>query len=176
MAEEQSPRILLVDDEEMILSSLKSFFVIESDYALLTYTSPQQALKDIDEGRITSLDLVISDYLMAEMDGMTFLTKVKEHFPHTPRILLTGYADKETAIKAINNVGLYQYIEKPWNNDDLRLIIQNGLEKTRLLTKSFSILPEAPILIRDGLNAPIGFPVDLAFHRQNASPPQFCAV
>ena len=50
-----------------------------------------------------------------------------------PRILLTGYADKENAIKAINNVGLYQYIEKPWNNDDLRLVIRNGLEKTVLL-------------------------------------------
>jgi response regulator RpfG family c-di-GMP phosphodiesterase len=47
--------------------------------------------------------------------------------------LLTGYADKENAIKAINNVGLYQYIEKPWNNDDLKLIFRNGLEKTILL-------------------------------------------
>jgi response regulator RpfG family c-di-GMP phosphodiesterase len=46
---------------------------------------------------------------------------------------LTGYADKENAIKAINNVGLYQYIEKPWDNEDLRLIIRNGLEKTVLL-------------------------------------------
>ena len=48
-------------------------------------------------------------------------------------ILLTGYADKENAIKAINNVGLYQYIEKPWDNEDLRLVIRNGLEKTDLL-------------------------------------------
>jgi response regulator RpfG family c-di-GMP phosphodiesterase len=50
-----------------------------------------------------------------------------------PRILLTGYADKENAIKAINNVGLYQYVEKPWDNEDLKLIIRNGLEKTTLL-------------------------------------------
>ena len=50
-----------------------------------------------------------------------------------PRILLTGYADKENAIKAINNVGLYQYIEKPWDNEDLKLIIRNGLEKNVLL-------------------------------------------
>ena len=54
-------------------------------------------------------------------------------FPLVPRVLLTGYADKENAIKAINEVGLYQYIEKPWNNDDLRLIIRNALEKTVLL-------------------------------------------
>ena len=70
---------------------------------------------------------------MPEMDGITFLAKVKEKRPLIPRILLTGYADKENAIKAINNVGLYQYIEKPWDNEDLRLIIRNGLEKTILL-------------------------------------------
>jgi DNA-binding NtrC family response regulator len=79
--------------------------------------------------------LVISDYLMPEMDGITFLSRVKEKYPHAPRILLTGYADKENAIKAINDVGLYQYIEKPWNNDDLHLIIRNGLEKTILLKR-----------------------------------------
>jgi response regulator RpfG family c-di-GMP phosphodiesterase len=55
--------------------------------------------------------------------------------PMVPRILLTGYADKENAIEAINNVGLYQYIQKPWDNDDLKLAIRNGLEKTTLLYK-----------------------------------------
>ena len=50
-------------------------------------------------------------------------------------MLLTGYADKENAIKAINQVGLYQYVEKPWDNDDLRLIIRNGLEKRQLVAK-----------------------------------------
>ena len=132
MADRKPPVILLVDDEEMILTSIKSFFAVETDYDLLTYTSPVQALKDLDS-KIRSVDLVISDYLMPEMDGISFLAEVKKRFPLVPRILLTGYADKENAIKAINNVGLYQYIEKPWNNDDLRLIIKNGLEKTILL-------------------------------------------
>jgi len=121
-----------VDDEEMILSSLKSFFTIEGGYNLLTYTSPLHALRDLEVDH-TNIDLVISDYLMPEMDGITFLAHVKDKFPLVPRILLTGYADKENAIKAINNVGLYQFIEKPWDNDDLRLIIRNGLEKTVLL-------------------------------------------
>jgi DNA-binding NtrC family response regulator len=125
-----TPTILLVDDEEMVLNSIKSFFAIESDYQLAAYTSPTQALQEIEQ---THFDLVISDYLMPEMDGITFLAKVKEKRPLIPRILLTGYADKENAIKAINNVGLYQYIEKPWDNEDLRLIIRNGLEKTILL-------------------------------------------
>ncbi len=127
-----TPTILLVDDEEMVVNSIKSFFAIESDYKLVTYTSPQKAWEDIERNH-RSIDLVISDYLMPEMDGITFLAKVKEKLPMVPRILLTGYADKENAIKAINNVGLYQYIEKPWDNEDLKLIIRNGLEKNVLL-------------------------------------------
>lgn len=133
MAEKEVPVILLVDDEEMILNSIKSFLAIETDYQLLSYTSPQKALQDLNA--MERVDLIISDYLMPEMDGISFLSEVKKRFPLIPRILLTGYADKENAIKAINNVGLYQYIEKPWNNDDLRLIIRNGLEKTRLLNQ-----------------------------------------
>ena len=136
------PVILLVDDEEMILTSIKSFFAIETDYDVLTYTSPVQALQDLDS-KIKSVDLVISDYLMPEMDGISFLAEVKKRFPLVPRILLTGYADKENAIKAINNVGLYQYIEKPWDNDDLRMVIRNGLEKTVLLKQLEEKIREA---------------------------------
>jgi len=132
MNEKVKPTILLVDDEEMVLSSIKSFFAIETDYKLLTYTSPEKALEELGVNG-QRVDLVISDYLMPEMDGITFLAKVREKLPMVPRILLTGYADKENAIKAINNVGLYQYIEKPWDNADLKLIIRNGLEKTILL-------------------------------------------
>jgi DNA-binding NtrC family response regulator len=134
MAENELPVILLVDDEEMIISSIKSFLAVETDYRLLTYTSPIKALEDLDT-KIKKVDLVVSDYLMPEMDGISFLAEVKKRFPLIPRILLTGYADKENAIKAINNVGLYQYIEKPWNNDDLRLVIRNGIEKTALLNQ-----------------------------------------
>jgi DNA-binding NtrC family response regulator len=132
MSEQRKHTILLVDDEPMVLESIKSFFDIETDYALVTYTSPLKALEDLDRGYLQA-DLVVSDYLMPEMDGISFLAKVKERLPLVPRILLTGYADKENAIKAINNVGLYQYIEKPWDNDDLKLVVRNGLEKATLL-------------------------------------------
>ena len=132
MSETGTPTILLVDDEEMVLNSIKSFFAIESDYDVMTYTSPTKALEELERNH-QRIDLVVSDYLMPEMDGITFLAKVKEKLPLVPRILLTGYADKENAIKAINNVGLYQYIEKPWDNEDLKLVIRNGLEKTVLL-------------------------------------------
>jgi DNA-binding NtrC family response regulator len=134
MTENGNPTILVVDDEEMVLNSMKAFFAIESNYKLLTYTSALKASEDLKRNNL-KVDLVISDYLMPEMDGITFLAKVKEMLPMVPRILLTAYADKENAIEAINNVGLYQYIQKPWDNDDLKLAIRNGLEKTTLLYK-----------------------------------------
>ena len=122
--------IVLVDDEEMVLTSLSSFLMLETEYEVATFVQASEAL-DFIKGN--DIDLVISDYLMPEMDGISFLSKVRDVKPQVPRIILTGYADKENAIKAINEVGLYQYIEKPWDNDDLHLIIRNGIEKQQLM-------------------------------------------
>ncbi len=133
MAEsEEQGAIMIVDDEEMVLTSLSSFLMLETEYDVVTFTRASEALEHFANHEI---DLVISDFLMPEMDGLQFLTKVRDLRPEVPRIILTGYADKENAIKAINDVGLYQYIEKPWNNDDIRLIIRNGVEKKRLVAK-----------------------------------------
>ena len=129
---ETNETILLVDDEEMVLTSIDSFLALETDYNVVTFTSAINALEYIKSNNV---DLVISDYVMPEMDGITFLAKVREIKPEIPRIILTGYADKENAIKAINDVGLFQYIEKPWNNDDLKIIIRNGIEKKQLMNK-----------------------------------------
>lgn len=130
--EEQAETIVIVDDEEMVLTSLNAYLTLETEYEVETFSSAKSALEFVQGNTI---DLVISDYLMPEMDGISFLAKVKEMQPDAPRIILTGYADKENAIKGINEVGLYQYIEKPWDNDDLRLIIRNALEKKQLVSK-----------------------------------------
>jgi len=122
--------VVIVDDEEMVLTSLSSLLSLETDYEVNTFLSSEEALDHIKN---EDTDLVISDYLMPEMDGITFLGKVRKLKPEIPRIILTGYADKENAIKAINEVGLFQYIEKPWNNDDILIVLRNGLEKQRLI-------------------------------------------
>ena len=124
--------IVILDDEEMVLTSLKSFLTLETEYHVETFTSAKDALDFVMNN---SVDLVVSDYLMPEMDGISFLAEVKKVKPEVPRIILTGYADKENAIKAINEVGLFQYIEKPWENDDLLIIFRNGLEKQRLMKR-----------------------------------------
>jgi response regulator RpfG family c-di-GMP phosphodiesterase len=123
--------ILVVDDEEIVLKSIKNYLVLETDYNILAFTSPTEALKAIEN---TPIDLVISDYLMPEMNGIEFLLKVKDLHPSATRIILTAYADKENAIRAINELGLFQYIEKPWDNDELKIVIRNGLER-RILMK-----------------------------------------
>lgn len=129
---EQVQTIVIVDDEEMVLTSISSFLSLETDYNLKTFISAKKALNYIKDNPV---DLVVSDYLMPEMDGISFLIKVRELVPEVPRIILTGYADKENAIKAINQVGLFQYIEKPWDNEDILIIFRNGLERQRLLSK-----------------------------------------
>ncbi len=130
--EQNQSTIVIVDDEEIVLTSLSSFLTLETEYTVETFESPKKALEYIKENEI---NLVISDYLMPDMNGIEFLSEVRKLKPQVPRIILTGYADKENAIKAINEVGLYQYIEKPWSNDDLLIIIRNGLEKQKLLSK-----------------------------------------
>jgi DNA-binding NtrC family response regulator len=126
------PHIVIVDDEDIVLTSISSFLELETEYVLHTFNSPHKALEYVKDNEV---DLVVSDYLMPEMDGMSFLAQVRDLKPSVPRIILTGYADKENAIKAINEVGLFQYIEKPWDNDDMLIIFRNGLERQNLLKK-----------------------------------------
>ena len=130
--QDENATVILVDDEEMVLTSLSSFLTLETEYDVHTFTSAKAAIDFIKGNEV---DIVISDYLMPEMDGITFLGHVRDIKPEIPRIILTGYADKENAIKAINEVGLYQYIEKPWDNDDLLIILRNGLEKQMLMKR-----------------------------------------
>ena len=128
MASEET--ILIVDDEEMVLTSLSTYLALETDYRVLTFTSAREALAAIKE---RDVDVVISDFLMPEMDGIAFLSEVRKLRPETPRIILTGYADKENAIRAINEAGLYYYLEKPWDNDHLQVVVRNGVERASLV-------------------------------------------
>ncbi|HSF17700.1 MAG TPA: SpoIIE family protein phosphatase [Vicinamibacteria bacterium] len=126
------PSVLIVDDEEMVISSLRGVFALQTDYEILASTSPREAMEHVSR---TPIDVVISDFLMPEMNGIELLKAVKELQPDAIRLLLTGYADKENAIKAINEVGLYHYLEKPWDNDALLNIVSNALAEKSLRRK-----------------------------------------
>jgi serine phosphatase RsbU (regulator of sigma subunit) len=125
----KSPVVVIVDDEDLVLQSISSFLELETDYEVLTFNSPKKALEEINNRPV---DIVISDFLMPEMNGLEFLVEVRKYFPDIPLILITGYADKENAINSINKIGLFQYIEKPWENDQLQIVIRNGLQNKDL--------------------------------------------
>jgi response regulator RpfG family c-di-GMP phosphodiesterase len=85
---------------------------------------------------------VISDFLMPEIDGIRLLLEIRGLYPESALILLTGYADKENAIRAINEVGIFHYMEKPWDNDDLLTIIRTGLDKRMQLHRLYERVRE----------------------------------
>ena len=125
-------RILVVDDEELVVTSLKHLLALERSYEVLAFTSCEEALAAI---RQMPIHVGVSDFLMPEMDGVAFLKHVRALYPEAPLMILTGYADKESAIRAINEVGLYQYLEKPWENDDLLHVIDSALDDRMVINK-----------------------------------------
>lgn len=125
-------KIVVVDDDDTIVSALKTLFYIEDYSDAELFTDPKLALEYLKDN---PPDLIISDFVMPDMNGLEFLSKANELYPEVSKILLTGYADKENAIKAINEVGLYKYITKPWENDDLILSVKNGIERSHLLSQ-----------------------------------------
>jgi len=122
--------ILVVDDEVMITKTLSMLLKLRTQNDVITYNNPKDALSYVDSNN--EVDVIISDFLMPEINGIEFLLEMKKRQPKTESILLTGYADKENAIKSINEVGIYYYLEKPWNNEELVKIVVNALEKKYL--------------------------------------------
>ncbi len=117
-------RILIVDDEEAILETMS--FTFEEDYDVLTSTSAVKALEMLEQGG--GVAAVISDQRMPEMTGVEFLAKVFERHPTTVRIILTGFADMDAIIRAINDGHVYAYITKPWEPDDLKQVVRRAVE------------------------------------------------
>lgn len=117
--------LLFVDDEESILNALRRLFYKEKHRILIT-PSAQEALKLIEAEPVA---LVISDHRMPEMEGTKLLLRMREIKPDTVRIMLTGYADMNAALEAINESRVYRFISKPWNDDDLRLTVREALRQ-----------------------------------------------
>ena len=119
-------RILIVDDESRVVNAVRRVFVTTNFIKVEVSTSPDEALSMVR--KFTDLRLVISDYLMPGMDGLEFLAEVSRIRPEIIRIILTGHADLETTLRAINEVGVYKFILKPWNNHDLYWTVIRALE------------------------------------------------
>jgi len=127
---ERKHTIFVVDDEELVTFAVARALGRNPRYEVKTFNSPVEAARQAENQPI---DMIIADYIMPGMTGIELLTRVRQLHPAAARIMITAYADKESVIKAINEVGLFFYIEKPWNNDDLRLVVQRGLDQRDLI-------------------------------------------
>ena len=128
--------ILFVDDEPNILSSLRRLFRPQG-YRIFIAEGGAAGLEVLAREKI---DLVISDMRMPEMDGARFLEQVRDRWPEAIRILLTGYSDIGSTINAINRGEIYRYIAKPWDDNDITLIVREALERRRLETENEHLL------------------------------------
>ncbi len=126
---DKSGKILIVDDESMVTRTLSMLLGLEGFSNITSFNEVKPALDYIKKNEV---DLIISDFIMPKMNGIDFLSEAKKIQKDVTTILLTGYADKENAIRAINDIGIFKYIEKPWDNTSLIINIKNALVQTRL--------------------------------------------
>lgn len=130
------PVVLCVDDEASILASLKRA-LRKQPFEVLIANSGEEALALFETRKI---DLIISDMRMPTMSGADLLARVFNQWPDTIRILLTGYADMESTVSAINDGQIFRYLNKPWNNDDLTVAINGALEHKRLRDENATLI------------------------------------
>lgn len=125
----RKPKVVLVDDEDMVLTSIRTLLLMEGEHDVESFTNSSLAVRYLEANTV---DLVVSDYMMPGMNGIQLLGHARRLQPEAARVLLTGHADKASAIQAINEVALFNYLEKPWDNAQLLLVIQQAVGRTVL--------------------------------------------
>jgi DNA-binding NtrC family response regulator len=145
MSETGKHPILLVDDEPEILFSLKG--LLRREFELHTAESGREAMKILNEHPI---HVVMTDQRMPEMTGVQLMEHVAEHHPEAIRIVFTGYADIKAVVDAINSGGLYRYITKPWDPDELIAVLHQAADKYDELVEHKRLLGDLSEHVRQG--------------------------
>mgnify|MGYP002353987732 CR=1 FL=1 len=121
-------RLLLVDDEENILKSIRRV-LRRGEWDIETATDAEAGLRTLERFQP---EVVISDFRMPGMNGVDFLTRVKQQEPRAQRIMLTGQADQQAIEEAINRSEIFRFISKPWNDSHLVLTVKSAFEQYAL--------------------------------------------
>jgi response regulator RpfG family c-di-GMP phosphodiesterase len=127
--------ILYVDDEINNLNSFKAAF--RRDFKVLTALSGKEGLEVLKNEEV---HVILTDQRMPEMSGVEFLIEVLKEYKEPVRILLTGYADINAVVDAVNKGHIYYYLNKPWDEQQLRIIIKNAFEIFSLRMKNKDLL------------------------------------
>ncbi|WDE01033.1 HD domain-containing phosphohydrolase [Thalassomonas actiniarum] len=137
--------LLLLDDEQDILNSLQR--LLRKDYQLICFTHAHEALSYLEDNAV---DIIMSDMRMQNINGAEFLCLSRQIQPDAIRLLITGYSDMDLTIAAINDGGVYSYINKPWENEKLKLTLAKAAEHY-LLKKEKQALSQSLARANDSL-------------------------
>ena len=129
MREEMDDKVLFVDDEKAILTSVRRLF-LDKQINVQIANNSEEALSII---RNNNISVIVSDNIMPGVRGVDLLERVSRISPDTIRIMMTGYADLSTTIDAINKCGVYKFIVKPWANNELVSIIEEAITRYRVI-------------------------------------------
>ncbi|OQA34573.1 MAG: Cyclic di-GMP phosphodiesterase Gmr [Betaproteobacteria bacterium ADurb.Bin341] len=122
------PKILYIDDEEWNLTAFR--FMFRDEFEVLTADDTDTAEAILNEH--LDIDVVISDQRMPEETGVQFFERMRPRLSTTERIILTGYSDIDAVIGAINRAGVYFYLRKPWQEEEVRLVLRNAIDSVRM--------------------------------------------
>ena len=134
----EKSKLLLVDDEPNLTSALVRS-LDRTQFEIFTADSAQQGLMILAGNDI---DVVVSDERMPGMTGSQFLTEVRKQWPNTIRMILSGQADLEAAVRAINEGEVYRFLLKPCHPKELQMTILQGLQQKKLVAQSRKLLQE----------------------------------
>jgi len=117
--------VLFVDDEEKVLASLKRG-LLDEPYEILFAGSGKEAIEILEQSQV---QVIVTDMRMPEMGGLELLKAVKKEYPHIIRVVLSGYADTDMLLAAINHGEIFRFISKPWkSNEEIKTIIRQAIE------------------------------------------------
>jgi len=169
---EQKPTLLLVDDEERVLRSLKMVF--RGLYNVLMTTDPHEAIEIVKNNKV---HVIISDQRMPIMQGSDLLREIKQHSPATMRLLLTGYSDLNAIISSINEGEIFRFINKPWNQQELKETVDAAAQISMatadieaqedsqpLLSKPNLVVIDSDISTHDVVKETIGDKANILYH------------